>query len=50
MRPISLEPTVILSVRLDPGMLAAVRERAHEERRSVSALIREAIYFYLTER
>lgn len=50
MRPISLEPTVIFSVRLGPDMLAAVRKRAHEERRSVSALIREAIYFYLTER
>ena len=50
MRPISLDPTVIISVRLDPSMLAAVRERAHEERRSVSALIREAIYLYLTER
>ncbi len=50
MRPISLDPSVVLSVRLDPGMLAAVRKRAHGERRSVSALIREAIYFYLTER
>jgi hypothetical protein len=50
MRALGINPSVVLSVRIDPDMLAAVRERARKEHRPVSALVREAIYFYLTGR